>query len=471
MFEPARRVAFVLACLAVDDLDDRHARPGPGRRCRRWTKRTPRPPQTTARIFGCPRPSRATPPSCIDAGTGEVLYEKRADSPRYPASITKIMTLYLAFEALATGRLKETDLITVSPHAAAQAPTKLGLRPGDTITVEDAMHAIAVKSANDMAVALAEKLGGTESRFAALMTMKAQELGMTRTRFVNANGLPDSRQITTARDIATLSRAVLRDYPQYYGYFSQEQFVFRGQAMNNHNGLLGKMPGVDGLKTGFTNAAGFNLAASAVRDGHRLITVVLGGSSGASRNANVEDLLLTGFDIEQRRDHGETIPLTQNLFEAAAGGRAGPRPRYAQGDASDPDRHGAHRRRPRHAGDHRAGLRHPAVVRARPAMVADLGAPRRLRRRRLRPRRRPRPPNRATGPSRSANSAPAASPPARSTSSPTPSRPCSTTARARWTTPAATTAPSSPASPPTRPRTPAPPSRPRTCPARTVAPR
>ncbi|MFI4974759.1 MAG: D-alanyl-D-alanine carboxypeptidase [Caulobacterales bacterium] len=271
----------------------------------------------------------------MDAATGEVLYEKRADSPRYPASITKIMTLYLAFEALASGKLQPTDLIVVSAHASAQAPTKLGLRPGDTITVEDAMHAIAVKSANDMAVALAEKLGGSESRFAALMTMKAQELGMANTRFVNANGLPDSRQISSARDIAILSRAVLRDYPQYYSYFSQEQFTFRGQTMINHNGLLGKMPGVDGLKTGFTNAAGFNLAASAVRNGTRLIAVVMGGTSGASRNANVEDLLLTGFDITERRNRGEKIQLTQNLFEQPPAAGAIP-VQIEQGDASDP---------------------------------------------------------------------------------------------------------------------------------------
>jgi D-alanyl-D-alanine carboxypeptidase len=238
----------------------------------------------------------------MDAASGEVLYEKRSDSPRYPASITKIMTMYLAFEALSTGRLHESDMIEVSAHAAAQAPTKLGLRPGETIAVEDAMHAIAVKSANDMAVALAEKIGGgSESRFAAMMTLKAQELGMSHTRFVNANGLPDSRQVTSAHDIAILCRAVLRDYPQYYGYFGTEQFTYRGVTMNNHNGLLGRMPGVDGFKTGFTNAAGYNLAASAVRNGRRLITVVLGGSSGASRNANVEDLLLTGFDVEERR--------------------------------------------------------------------------------------------------------------------------------------------------------------------------
>lgn len=333
MLEPARRVACALAAFAVSI--SMVAAPALAQGPLPEVDEGAPVVQTTTADLRVPSSEPRYAAIVMDARTGEVLYEKRADSPRYPASITKIMTLYLAFEALATGRLKETDIITVSQHASAQAPTKLGLRPGDTITVEDAMHAVAVKSANDMAVALAEKMAGTESRFAALMTLKAQELGMTRTRFVNANGLPDSRQVTTARDIATLSQAVLRDYPQYYGYFSQQQFTFRGQVMNNHNGLLGKMPGVDGLKTGFTNAAGFNLAASAVRDGHRLITVVLGGTSTASRNANVEDLLLTGFDVEERRDHGETITLTQNLFEAPppAGVTA---PQIEQGDASDP---------------------------------------------------------------------------------------------------------------------------------------
>jgi D-alanyl-D-alanine carboxypeptidase len=272
----------------------------------------------------------------MDAASGEVLYQMRADSPRYPASITKIMTLYLTFEALATGRLHETDLIGVSSRAAAQAPTKLGLRAGDAIDVEDAMHAIAVISANDMAVAMAEKIGGgSEERFAAMMTMKAQELGMTHTRFVNANGLPDSRQVTSAHDIAVLCRAVLRDYPQYYHYFGTEEFSYRGRSWNNHNHLLGRMPGLDGFKTGFTNAAGYNLAASAVRDGRRLITVVLGGSSGATRNANVEDLLLTGFDVEERRARGERITVAQNLFEQPPV-ESRFAPQTAQGDAADP---------------------------------------------------------------------------------------------------------------------------------------
>lgn len=253
----------------------------------------------------------------MDARTGEVLYANRADHPRYPASVTKVMTMYLAFEQMAAGKLHESDTIVVSPHAAAQSPTKLGLRAGETISVENALHAMAVISANDMAVAMAEKIGGTESHFAQMMTAKAQQLGMMNTQFVNANGLPDTRQISTARDLAILSRAVLQNYPQYYGYFSQQEFTYHGRTTRNHNALLGRMPGLDGLKTGFTSAAGFNLAASAVRNGNRLIAVVMGGSSGPWRNANVENLLLTGFDIEQRRAQGERLAATQSYFENA----------------------------------------------------------------------------------------------------------------------------------------------------------
>lgn len=267
----------------------------------------------------------------VDAKTGEVLYAKRADSPRYPASITKVMTLYLAFEALASGQLKLDDTIIVSPRAAAQPPTKLGLRAGDTITVRDAMLSMATKSANDMSVALAEKLGGSEARFAAMMTLRAQELGMRNTRFVNASGLPDSRQISTARDIAILSRAVMRDYPQYYGFFSTREFTHRGVTMRNHNGMLKTVPGVDGIKTGYTNASGFNIAVSAVRDNRRLITVVLGAPSTAVRNNNAEDLLLTGFDVMARRDRGEKITVAQNLFEPEPSGPV-VRPSVAQGD-------------------------------------------------------------------------------------------------------------------------------------------
>jgi D-alanyl-D-alanine carboxypeptidase len=267
----------------------------------------------------------------IDANSGEVLYDKRADSPRYPASVTKVMTLYLTFEALSEGRLKPTDRIVISPRAAAQAPTKLGLPAGDSLTVDEAIRAMTVKSANDVAVAVAEKLAGSEARFAALMTLRGQELGMRNTRFVNASGLPDSRQISTARDLAILSRATMRDFPQYYSYFSVRSFAFRGNTIRGHNRLLDSMDGFDGLKTGYTNASGFNLAGSAVRDGRRLIAVVLGGSSTAWRDNNMEDLLLTGFEVLKRRAHGDRTTIAANLYETEPNGPI-MRPSMEQGD-------------------------------------------------------------------------------------------------------------------------------------------
>ena len=248
----------------------------------------------------------------VDAKSGEILYAKHADSPRYPASITKIMTLYLTFEQLAAGKMRLDDRVAFSPHAAAQAPSKLGVRSGDSVTVNEAISAMTTLSANDAAVAMGEKIAGTESRFAALMTLRAQELGMQNTHFVNANGLPDSRNLSSARDIAILSRAVMRDYPQYYHYFSLEAFNFRGREIGSHNHLLG--PGVDGLKTGFTNASGFNIAISGVRDNRRLIVVVMGGPTRVSRDQNAEDLLLTGFNVQRRRAMGEKIVVAQNMF-------------------------------------------------------------------------------------------------------------------------------------------------------------
>jgi len=271
----------------------------------------------------------------VDAKTGEVLYENRADALRYPASITKVMTLYLTFEALASGKLQLDDRVVFSPRAAAQAPTKLGVRAGDSISVDEAMKALATKSANDAAVALAEKLGGTEQRFAALMTLRAQELGMENTHFANASGLPDSRQVSTARDIAVLSRAVMRDYPQYYKLFSTQYFEFRGQKLRNHNGLLHRMYGVDGLKTGYTNASGFNLAVSAVRDNRRLIAVVLGGPTTKARDNNAESLLLTGFDVMGRRARGENIQVAQSFFESHGMAAGRPTTQTAQGDKDE----------------------------------------------------------------------------------------------------------------------------------------
>ena len=304
----------------------------------------------TSAIFGSLAPSvasaqaYATPQQAkyaaivVDAASGEVLYARRADSPRYPASITKVMTLYLVFEQMAAGKLSGDDMVTMSPRAAAQPPSKLGIRAGDSITVNEAISALAVNSANDVSVALAEKIGGTEQRFAAMMTLRAQELGMTNTRFTNAHGLPDSRQLSSARDIAILSRAVMRDFPQYYGRFGQRHFAFRGRgAHRNHNGLLHRMPGVDGIKTGYTNAAGSNLAASAVRDGKRLIAVMLGGNSSAARDAHVADLLNAGFSVMARRNRGETISMA-SMFHGGSDSTiqlAASRGSVEQGDAGD----------------------------------------------------------------------------------------------------------------------------------------
>ncbi len=260
----------------------------------------------------------------VDASTGEVLFGRHADSRRYPASITKMMTLYLVFEALEKGTADLDDIITVSPLAASQPPSKLGLAAGQTIRLDDAMRATAVRSANDMAMALGEKIGGSQARFASMMTLKAEELGMTQTRYVNPNGLPDSRQLTSARDLAILARAVMRDYPQYYSYFGLHDWNYQGRDYRNTNGLLLAGNGYDGIKTGFTNASGYNLAASAVRNGKRVITVVLGGRSSQSRNAHVAQLMDTGFEVQRRRAAGERIQVAQAFFEERGFGIGGP---------------------------------------------------------------------------------------------------------------------------------------------------
>ena len=280
----------------------------------------------------------------IDAESGEVLFARHADSRRYPASITKVMTLYMSFEALSEGKVELEDVLTVSTRAASQPPSKLGLAAGQTISLDDAMRATAVRSANDMAVALAEHIGGSEARFTAQMTLKARELGMTQTRYVNATGLPDARQLTSARDLAILARAIMRDYPQYYRYFGLHDWVYQGRDYRNTNGLLHQGNGYDGMKTGYTNASGFNLAASSVRNGRRLITVVLGGRSSASRNAHVAALMNTGFEVEQARARGQTIQVAQTFFEQRGFG-IGPESmggmQYASADTGDDDDSGA----------------------------------------------------------------------------------------------------------------------------------
>lgn len=251
----------------------------------------------------------------INSSTGEVLYARQADAPRLPASITKVLTLYIAFEELSNRQMRSTDRITVSRRAAAQAPSKLGLKAGATISVQEAIDVIATKSANDIAVALAEHISGSETAFAARMTVTARRLGMKSSQFVNASGLPDNRQLTTARDIATLSRAMIRDYPQFYPVFSRVAVEYQGREIRSHNHLLSTLPGVDGIKTGYTNAAGFTLAASMQRGTTRLIAVVLGGPSRMARDSNVSQLLQVGFDVAARRQRGEQITVAQNLAE------------------------------------------------------------------------------------------------------------------------------------------------------------
>jgi len=232
----------------------------------------------------------------IDAETGRVLNAVNADAITYPASLTKMMTLYLTFEALNTGRLRLDQYLPVSAEAASRAPTKLGLRPGESIAVQDLILGLVTRSANDAASALAEGLAGSEFVFAEQMTRKARQLGMTNTVYRNASGLPDADQYTTARDQAQLALALYHDFPREYRYFATRQFYFRGSLIHNHNHLLDWYEGADGIKTGYIGASGFNLAASAVRNGHRLIGVIMGGPSAGTRDREMAALLDRGFE-------------------------------------------------------------------------------------------------------------------------------------------------------------------------------
>lgn len=231
----------------------------------------------------------------IDADSGKVLHAVNADSRHYPASLTKMMTLYLTFERLHRGIWSFETLLRVSHKAARMPPSKLGVRPGSMITVRDAILALVTKSANDVAVVVSENISGSERNFALRMTATARRLGMRHTTFRNASGLPNRGQMTTARDMATLAQALLRDFPQYYHFFSTTSFTYHGRTYRNHNRMLGHYDGIDGIKTGYIRAAGFNLVASAVRDGRRLIGVVFGGKSSRSRNTHMRKLLNNAF--------------------------------------------------------------------------------------------------------------------------------------------------------------------------------
>ncbi len=239
----------------------------------------------------------------IDANTGAILHSSDADAPRHPASLTKIMTLYMLFARLEAGKITFKTELPVSAHAASQAPSKLGLKPGQSITVEEAIKATVTKSANDVAAVIAEALGGDEDTFSKLMTAKARSLGMQNTVYKNASGLPHDAQITTARDQALLGRAIQDHFPQYYGFFSTTRFSFRGKSISGHNRLVGRVEGVDGIKTGYTNASGFNLVTSMKRSGRHVVAVVLGGRSASSRDAKMRELITDYVKVASAPPH------------------------------------------------------------------------------------------------------------------------------------------------------------------------
>ncbi len=241
----------------------------------------------------------------VDVDSLEIIHARQIDAQRYPASLTKLMTLYLVFDALEQGQLTLDQALPISRNAQNTPPGKLGVKMGQTITVHQAIQAVAVKSANDVAVVLAEAVGGSEAGFAEAMTARAASLGMLKTQYSNPHGLPNPLQVTTARDMAKLATAHLNNHRKYYHYFGQTKFRYKGKTYKNTNGLLHWLDGVDGFKTGYTRASGYNLVISAKRDGHRIIAVVLGGASNKSRNTHMQDLIERSFDTI-----GVTTPKT-----------------------------------------------------------------------------------------------------------------------------------------------------------------
>lgn len=269
----------------------------------------------------------------VDADTGSILHAANPDTRSYPASLTKVMTLFLMFDELDSGRFRMDSMLPVSAHAAAQAPSKLALEPGDKISVRDAVLALVTKSANDVAVVIAEAIGGSEANFAIKMTQKARALGMRNTTYRNASGLPDGGQMSTVRDQATLARALIAQHPGYYKYFSTRQFVFQGQPINTHNRLMLRYPGADGIKTGYIHASGFNLISSAKRGDKRIVGVVFGGASGASRDKHMGQLLDKGFaklkkgetvEVAEAETAADDLPNIDELVAAAQAAKATP---------------------------------------------------------------------------------------------------------------------------------------------------
>ena len=310
----------------------------------------------------------------LDARTGNVLVAANPDETRHPASLTKMMTLYMVFEALRDGRLRLDSRVPFSEEAASRPPSKLGIPAGQSISVEQAILALVTRSANDVAAALGERLGGSEERFAQMMTLRARALGMTRTTFRNASGLPDIEQVTTARDMATLGRRLFQDFPDRYHYFGVSHAQLGGVRLRNHNRMLETYEGVDGIKTGYINASGFNIVTSASRGGQRLIGAVFGGSSWTERDAHMATLLDRGFD--QLGVAARAEGRGPNILRSASAAplpRATPRaaPRQA---AARPSRQAATRGQPTRQAQARAVASRPA---ARPASrpVAARAAP------------------------------------------------------------------------------------------------
>jgi len=251
----------------------------------------------------------------VDARTGKILFSNDIDGPRHPASLTKVMTLYVLFQDLKAGRLKLTSDLKVSQRAASMQPSKLGLKPGSTISVENAIKALVTRSANDVAATIGENLEGTEANFAARMTRTARALGMSKTTFKNASGLPNPAQVTTARDFATLSLRIQRDFPEYYPYFGISSFNYGKQTIRTHNRLLGRFQGTDGIKTGYIRASGFNLTTSAKRGNKRIVGVVMGGSSGGARDKYMMAMLERAFP---KCVDGEMIAMAAGTSEGAS---------------------------------------------------------------------------------------------------------------------------------------------------------
>ena len=251
----------------------------------------------------------------IDLETDQVLHARHADAPRYPASLTKAMTLYMLFDAMKSGEVKLYERLPVSRAAASQPPSSLRLRAGATITTKDAINALITKSANDVAVVVAERLGGTEQRFATLMTAKAEAMGMESTTFKNASGLPNSQQLSTARDMSILAERLLEDHADYYGYFANTKFSWGRANYRNHNKLIGRVVGVDGIKTGYTRASGFNLMASAKRRGRRVVAIMFGGSTARSRDQHVSDLIEAAYKSFEQSDEAPELRMRMTFSD------------------------------------------------------------------------------------------------------------------------------------------------------------